>query len=124
MPQIDSTPKKGDVGRELIVEMVKAMATLSSNVDKLNQRVEDLVASLDDHRSISEDLNENMAEISGLCSTFLQVVDDLSSVAADDDKEVEWSDVNVILKKMKESAEEDNDDDDDDEGGEEVKSGK
>jgi methyl-accepting chemotaxis protein len=122
MPQVDANANRPDVGKEIIVDMVKAMVNLTSKVDTLNQKVEDLVASLDDHRSISEELNENMGEISGLSSTFLQVMDDMSQIAADDDKELEWSDLNVIFKKMKDSAEEE--EEDDDEGGEEVKAEK
>lgn len=94
----------GDIAKDLITEMVKAMVVLSERMSTLVQKVEDLTSAIDDHRAVDEDLVESTGDLSGLIDTVIQVIDDASGTAVEEERGIRWEDIQAILKKIKTSA--------------------
>ena len=113
---IDERP---DVGKELIVDMVKGMASLSANVGILIQKIEDLTSAIDDHRGdvkkstqSSSECEDALGDLTGLIDLVLSTTEELGEMAEDED--VGISDFGRLLKKMGKDEREESDQQDDD----------
>ncbi len=107
-----------DVGKDLIVDMVKGMASLSANVGILIQKIEDLTSAIDDHRGdvkksvqVSTECEEAIGDLTGLIDLVLSTTEELGDMAENGD--VGIADFGAILKKMGKDEKRDTDSEDD-----------
>lgn len=100
----DNQARSGEIARELFTEMVKGMVTLSQAMTQVVQKVEDLTAAIDDQRQVNEELAEAVSDLSGLVETCIRVVDESSEAAVEDERDVEWSDVQAAFQKLKKDS--------------------
>lgn len=108
--------ERPDLAKELFIDMVKTMATLSSSIHGLFQKVEDLTTALDDHRETMDTLHEEVADLSGYAGAMLNLLDDASSISEEEDRDVTWSDVHDIFRKMKKEMEKESEEEEESEG--------
>ena len=99
-----ATERKMDPREALILDMVKSMAGLSSNIVLLIAKVEDMTAALDDHRSAMEALTESTDALSGMIDTTLNVADELSEIGVKNEEKVTWRDLQTVLSGMREET--------------------
>jgi nanoRNase/pAp phosphatase (c-di-AMP/oligoRNAs hydrolase) len=95
--------KQSDIGKEILVDMVRNMAVLAKSNEVLVQKIEDLTAAMDDSRERMEVLSETVGELSGYVGAALKIVEDSSEIGAD--RELKWEDLKKIIKEMKNEVE-------------------
>jgi hypothetical protein len=104
MPDQSQQP---DIGKALLMEMVKNMAVLAKSNELLAQKVEDLTAALDDNRERLDGLVDIVDESAGYLGASLKVMEELGNIGSkNDDGTVKWSDVRTIIRDIKKAADE------------------
>ena len=98
---------RSDLGKELIVDMVKGMASLATNLGVLVQKVEDLTSALDDHRDdikqakeATKECEEALTDLNGLIDLILAATEEAGDMAEEEEREVTLFDFIASMKKM------------------------
>jgi hypothetical protein len=111
----ESSEKTGDPGHDLVVAMVKGLASLTRSNELLAQKVEDLTSAMDDMRGRSEELIDSSDELAGYLAASLKLTEELSRISVTEDRDLTWGDVGEIIKGMKKEMEEEPEEDEGDE---------